>query len=324
MRKICGSIIPVMLFIMFCATAAFSAEIDTAKFKLAEKMYQGKNYRGALKELGDLIQNYPYSAQYQKALYYTAKSYFALKDYEQSARFFGVLEKKSSKDTDKRLALFGLGESLYKLKRWKEAAVAFMNFGIRYKNSPAAPAAYYYAALSLEAMNLQADAVSVYRSILSEFPSSAYYAEAAKKIDGIEKSSMRTNAIDISDNALNVIDLSVSAPSITNIVILTNSYFISNSQTVQPVPQNMVITDMTEGPETRGPTVITQQILVIDTNELNLQKEYEANKKKEEEIERFRSLIELKAKLLEIKEKALREKKDAIIENSEDEGSDNE
>lgn len=327
MKKICGSI----LLIAFSCAVVFAAEIDIAKFSLAEKMYQNKNYKAALKELKDLILNYPYSAQYQKALYYTAKSHYALQDYDQSARYFSVLEKKSKKETDKRLALFGLGESQFKLKRWKDAAVSFMNFGLLYKNSPAAPAAFYYSGQALEAMNLQADAVSVYRTIVSEYPSSTYYAQALKKIDGIDRSPKRTNTIDISENALNVIDLSDHTPSMTNIVILTNTLFLSNSQnapqTVQPVPQTILITNITETPdqpEGSNPTIITQTIMMLDTNEMVLQKEYEANKKKEEEIERFRSLIELKAKLLEIKEKALQEKKDAILGNTEDEGSDNE
>jgi len=42
-----------------------------------------------------------------------------------------------------------------------------MNFGIRYKDSPAAPSALYFSAQSLEAMNLQAEAKSVYQTIVS-------------------------------------------------------------------------------------------------------------------------------------------------------------
>jgi tetratricopeptide (TPR) repeat protein len=321
MRMICGSI----LIIVLGVALSFGAEIDGAKFKLAEKLYNQKNYPSALTELKDVIQNYPYSPYYSKALYYTARSYFETKDFLPAARYFALAEKKSQKDSDKRLSLFGLGESLYQLKKWNDSAVTFMNFAIRYKDSPAAPAALYYSAQSLEAMNLQAEARSVYQTLLSQYPASTYAPIALKKLGMIESSSKKTNAIDISDNALNVIDLKQDIRNMTNTIILTNTLFQTNQpfpQYVQPVNQNPPL-DVTNYIEISNQTIVTQQVLMLDTNEIELQKEYRENVKKEEEIDRFRSLIELKAKLLEIKEKALDEKKNEIIENP-SEGQDNE
>jgi len=80
------------------------------EIQLAEKFYNQKNYPSAIAGFKDLVQNYPFSPHYQKSLYDLARCYFETKDYESASRFFSLSEKKSVKDTDKRISLFGLGE----------------------------------------------------------------------------------------------------------------------------------------------------------------------------------------------------------------------
>ncbi len=316
MLKKTAAVFPLLLACLALSGALFAIGLDTAKFRLAEKFYNQNNHRKALDECRDLIANHPYSGHVPRALLIAGKSSLALNDFEKASRYFSVLEKRAVKESDKRQALFGFAQSSYRLGRWKDAAVAYMNFGMRYKDSPVAPAALFYAGRSLDAMNLQGDAQSVYQTLAREYPGSPYAREARTPAASPEPPS-RPAVPETPD--LNVVDLSGALRTITNTVVITNLFQPDGPAQFPETREDYSVRRV----EISNTVVLTQTVVMIDTNEQELERAYRENRRTEEEIDRFRALVELKAKLLEMKEKAVREKNELLYENP-DEGTSHE
>lgn len=90
----------------------------------------------------------------------------------------------------------------------------------------------------------------------------------------------------------------------TNYVTVTNRTVYRNPDTMQRTITNKV--------------VLTQyvQVKILDTNAMLLDQVKTEHRESDEEVDRFRSLLEMKAKLLNLKEQAIREKEKLLMETN--------
>jgi tetratricopeptide (TPR) repeat protein len=171
-----------LILSLFLSGTVFSIEIDEAKFRFAQKLYEQKNYKQSFSEFSEFTSKYHVSLFFNKALYYLGKSAFALGNHKKALESFLELEERNGNDLEKRQLLFGIGESYYHLKDYTHSAASFLDFALRFTNSPARPASFYYAAHSYEALNMPKEAGKLYEYIVLHFKESRYYQEAAEKI----------------------------------------------------------------------------------------------------------------------------------------------
>ena len=195
------------------------------------------------------------------------------------------MSNKAKDDIEKKQAYFGSAECLYRLRRWNEAAVSFINFAVEFTNSPSRHSALYYAAKSLENAGLSSNAVTIYKNLIADYPGSSYYLEAVQRVTELQTGWMEKS-------------FSITTNIITNVNLNTD------------LLSNITASNISGSNDISTPSM--KKDIIKEQEKTNTGEGYSDDKKKEEELERFRALIELKAKLLEIKEKAIKEKKDLL------------
>jgi len=121
---------------------------------------------------------------------------------------------------------------------------------------------------------------------------------------------------------------------VTNLPLTTNSFIIKKTNAVHLILSNevvtfvtneynitnqMMITNVWTDYKTNRIQVLTNEVIhevkVIDTNWLKQKEMSKEEKVKQEEIERLRRLVELKARLLELKQKMIEKKEGLVLTN---------
>ena len=279
-----------VLFCMLISVSAIAIEIDEAKFNLGESLFLEKKYQPALSEFDSLMARYPASSYLNKTLYMAAKSAFAIQQYEKSEAYYRQLGEKSTSSVDQKQALFGEAECNYHLKHWEKSASLFLDFALKFPESPVASSALYYAAKSSESIGLTADAKGLYQRIVTKYPGSTYYQEALKQTAGNQQ--LVTNQPVGLANTNFAITNGISSPVFPAIPG-------SNQMTNMEQFSNFLTTAASNSFE--------------ESNKILMDQAVKENQKRQEEVDRYRSLLELKAKLLEMKEQAIRDKNNLIV-----------
>lgn len=292
--------------LLISTTVLFAITLDEARFKLAEKFYNKKKYEQAIEEWNFLINNYPLSPYYKASLIYTAKSYYYLNRFEKSLDTYQRLENDHLNENEKKICIFGKAENYYKLKQYKKAGELFKEFAINYSSSPVHHASLYYAGKSYLAIGQRPEALVFFESIVSNYPCSPYYNEA-KNILGSKEKEVKPIKVAKVDKTLK--------PTIyqkTNIIEITNR--IEESFYEYHTITNIITNYETNAILLSNQLVLTQLVQTEDTNAIMIRQLEEENRRKKEELERYKTLVELKARLLDLKEKALKEKNDILYD----------
>ena len=270
----------------------FSLTLDKAHYNLAKKLFDEKKYSRSAEEFRQFTEKYPYSVNLHSGYYLAAKSYYLAGDYTNALLYYQKLALKPGNPAEKKQALFGESETRFKMADYREAAASFQTFAVTYPESPAAHAALYYAARSREVLEEWPEAELLYRTLTEDYPESPYLPDAGIRLANCNarmEEQLLTSQSSVAFSsasslaATNLAESASSAP-LTNIVWISNEF------------------------------VGTQQNN-CETNDGASSLENET-RKKEEELERYRALLELKAKLLKIKERVVRDKNDLILSDT--------
>ncbi len=297
------------LFILTSLILFTSMSIEEANFNLAKQWYEEKKYEKSAREFEEISKKYPFYEKY-KVLYYAGKSYFAIKNYEKALYFYERLYAIAQNEIEKRQSTFELAKTYYFTKKYLVAIRLFNEFIVRYSDSPVMHATLYYSASANEKLGKTLEASLLYKTLIENYPSSPYADEAKISLEKIQDRWGKITFTEVKTNEHIVTNYEKQLIIITNVVYLTNTentntigYVSISTQSLENKTNEQIISNEKK-PE-----------LYEDADLLNaLKKE---NLKGEEEIKRYKEIIELKNRLLKIKEKLLEEKKGMVIGDEE-------
>lgn len=147
-------------------------ERDKVNFFLGESYFANGDFSNALKFYNNIEGKDP---QIEKeTLYGRAYAYFNLKDFANSAYYFGDFINKYPKDENFVDAKFRLADSYYGTKNFDKASELYSETFKKYKNAKITDFAYYQYGQSLFKSKKWEDAISKFRTLQDKYPMSKF------------------------------------------------------------------------------------------------------------------------------------------------------
>ena len=254
------------------------------------------------------LKKYPfYYEKNSQILYFAGKSYENIKNYKKAIDFYTRFYKSANKEYEKRQATFSLAKCNYLSGHYKESIKFFNEFIIKYFDSPVTHAAIYYLGSANEKLRKNIEAALLYETLISTFPNSYYINEAKKSLEKIYSLGLKKSSI----------EKEISLPN-KETLVLTNIIYITNQKNIETT--NYILVEQSSSSKESEKEISNLNVTNLPSEIINdplLEALKKENLKNEEELNRYKEIIELKNRLLKMKEKLLEEKEGMVTEDEE-------
>jgi len=168
-----GGIIVVLLIVLIAVRSKRQAEIKAeSQLSVVEQFYYQMDYNKVVQQMPEIIDKYRGTRAAGEAAFFVANSYYNLKDYDNSIKYFTICYKTLTKDPIYAPSSYaGIAQSLEMQEKYSEAAAMFEKAASEFDKLFSAPFYFKSAARCFAASGDSVKAKQILQKVIDNYPS---------------------------------------------------------------------------------------------------------------------------------------------------------